>query len=523
MLTIEAPPSYSVYNYKPLIERLSLTVTFPQFLCEATAIDLLVSAPKKYTIDAYNLLDGKKKYKRVGVTAETNPESFVRAFQEMTQDTRDIKFRIDVEVPPGGDVVLLDKETGLVTTSVEPETFTVEIVLENGWDYVWEGFIDDFLLKMPQRIRDKVGNKEVTVKFVNADGKVVVDNVEMNAPQIAAWLLVQDPQDWLTEAYTVLEHVIHEKATGPSSLGQKIFRSGFIKAFQVCKVRASCECSWFDTIQREGSSKEWVLDTNRTKWYETAVYSRMTDAELDLLDNPKIKQAVLKGEPLWSNQPDQLASSSAINTKAAYATGHTKDGEEVQVVNAGKVLTDSELKELRAVADRVKDDEMEIMSKKEIQNIMRYPCLHILRVLAGGQATQNPDGTYTLCDALAQSVTSAVWANKNTAKNDAVSKNYEQYARQRFDAIKARAEKRIDLVVTEDGKFTDYFQQEGEWKFGHNEKVLSRLKAKLAPDEEEGESKPVIDTGKRGRGRPKGAKNKPKDPNAPQKPKKIRV
>lgn len=522
MLTVEAPPNYSVYNYKPLIERLSITLEFPQFLCEATAIDLLVSAPKKYTFDAYNLLDGKKKYKRVGVEAETNPESFIRAFQDMTQDTRDIKFSIDVEVPPGGDIVLLDKETGLVTTSVDPETFTVEIVLENGWDYVWEGFVDDFLLKMPQRIRDKVGDDEVTVKFVKASGKVAVDNVKMNAPQIAAWLLVQDPQDWLTEAYTVMEHVIHEKATGPSSLGQKIFRSGFMKAFQICKVKASCQCSWFDTIQREGSSKEWALNTNRTKWYETAVYSRMTDAELDLLDNPKIKQAVLKGEPLWSNQPDQLASDSAINTKAAYTTGHTKDGEEVQVVNAGKVLTDSELKELRAVADRVKDDEMEIMSKKEIQNLMRYPCLHILRVLAGGQATHNPDGTYKLCDALAQSVTSAVWANKNTAKNDAVSKNYEQYAKQRFDAIKARAEKRIDLVVTEDGKFTDYFQQEGDWKFGHNEKVISRLKAHLAPDEE-GEPKPAVTTSKKGRGRPKGAKNKPKDPNAPQKPKKIRV
>ena len=502
MLTVEAPPSYSVYNYKPLIERLSLTVAFPQFLCEATAIDLLVSAPKKYTFDAYSLLDGKKKYKRVGVKAETNSKSFIRAFQDMAQDTRDIKFSIALQVPPGGDIVLLDKKTGLVTTSVEPETFNVEIVLENGWDYVWEGFANYFLLNLPVHIRKKVGKKPVPIKFVTSDGDILLDQPDMSAPDIIKWLLSQPPEDWIKETYPVLEWIKPGSATGNSSTGQKIFRSGFVKAFQVCKVKASCECSWFDTIQREGSSKEWALDTNRTKWYETAVYSRMTDAELDLLDNPKIKQAVLKGEPLWSNQPDQLASDSAINTKAAYTTGHTKDGEEVQVVNAGKVLTDSELKELRAVADRVKDDEMEIMSKKEIQNLMRYPCLHILRVLAGGQVWNSPDGSYKLCDALAQSVTSALWVNsEDGGEKSSVSKNYKRYANSNANSLMNRAQKRFDEIVDTEGELTAKFGEEKFHKFGHDEKVYEPLKTHLG-----------VSTENKRTGRPKGSKNKPKEP-----------
>ena len=462
MITVQPTPFYSVWKYRPLVERLTLTVEFPQFICEATAMELVNKSPKKYYIDAYNLLNGSKgkKYARLGNTdlENTDPNAMARNFAFDNLDSKDINFKISLTVPKGEDTVLLDSETGLVEDSLEEETFIVRIRIINGWEKVWNAFVFYYLNNIPLQILEKLKGGKVRLRTILPDDRSIKDNVPLSAEEVVTWLLApsNQPEEWLSLAWSILEYIRPQDATGNSGIGQEIFGAGFAEAFNKCQIKAACQCSWFNAIQREGSSKEWVMKTeDDPKFYETNVYKWLTKAELELLDNPKIKKAVEEGKPLYSTQPDRLAVPNAsdddsleVDTKAPFVRTRTKGtGKEVSVFNAGEIYTKEEVDEIKDIVKKLPDNELEVVPQEELQKIMRYPCLHILRVLMGGEPVLSPDGKYDLSKMLGQSVASAVWVNENKGLGGALYRNYENYVEGRLTDLEGKASATLNKLV----------------------------------------------------------------------------
>jgi hypothetical protein len=439
MITVKPAPFYSVWKYKPLVERLTVAVDFSNLLCEATAKELIMGAPSEYVIQAYNPETGGH-YPRIGKEKAMEGKlahTFQRAFNPQTlQDGMNCSFHITLEIPKDHSAVLLDQKTGLVDFKKQAEQYEVAIEIENGWNYVWFYFAEYFLTNLPKQLIEKFG-----------DDLSVTLNDGVTLEQAIYEIGTANPHDWLrvcfdneTRLNPAFASDLEKAEKKKSTPGQKIFGHGFQIALRTCQIKAACNCSWYQAIVKAGSSQEWTLSgAVEPKKYKTS-FGTKKGQELSFLEIPEVQKALAKNPDaeILSTQPDREATTTGTTKKDYVYKTKDKNGNEVVIANSGDIYVDGL---------KIGDETIDIVPNSEMAEIMRYPCLHILRVLAGGTSPEkiNPDGSYNLAKMLGQSVASTVWihGNKGDADSNAIIQVWNKYADAHFDKLKSAQEKYV--------------------------------------------------------------------------------
>lgn len=414
MITVQPIPFYSVWKYKPLIER--ITFQFPQLLLEKKAVDLLADAPQDLRLKAYNLQDFREFEDKVGrlySEAVTDPRTLRIEWipTGIREDAKDIAFKVKLQIPAGKDVILIDPETRQINTDTGMDEYEVAIVVEDGWKYVWKRFIQWYTTAVPRKLNNTKQPHQIT--YVNPETGGEETLAELDQDFSLTWLY-DYPENWLSRVYTFIKDKTLDKKV--SSIAQWAFTGGFAEAFDKCNVRASCTCDWFNFIATKPYASEWILPTNTSKRYTSHIDTKEL-AKKSNFRSPAERDAVLnaidQGKEVTRSMPDQLVRSSdpsAVNTRV---DSFRFPGDDNVVVNAGKVYIDGK----PAIPI---DGEIEIADEDSFNNLVRNPCIHILRILAGvdpstGKDGDNPDGNYPLPQALATRVGSSIWQNKNNA------------------------------------------------------------------------------------------------------------